>query len=144
MSSTSSRARVLVGLLLALSGCAHYVLNEPLPSVRTAPDYRFNPTTTGKNTNSLFVCLAFSGGGTRAAALAYGVLEKLRNTRIVWKGVEKSLLDEVDCISSISGGSFTAAYYGLFGERIFRDSRKEFLEVNVERALIRRTANPVN
>ena len=120
------------------------MVNEPLPSVRDSPDYRFNPTTIGKNTNSLFVCLTFSGGGTRAAALAYGVLEKLRNTRIVWKGVEKSLLDEVDCISSISGGSFTAAYYGLFGERIFQEFRDRFLVVDVEGALVRRAANPVN
>ena len=58
--------------------------------------------------------------------------------------MEKSLLDEVDCISSISGGSFTAAYYGLFGERIFRDFRPRFLDVNVERALAVRAANPLN
>jgi predicted acylesterase/phospholipase RssA len=72
------------------------------------------------------------------------VLEQLRNTRITWKGIEKSLLDEVDCISSISGGSFTAAYYGLFGERIFQDFRGRFLEENVQGALIRKLINPVN
>ncbi|MGH8616002.1 MAG: patatin-like phospholipase family protein [Gammaproteobacteria bacterium] len=60
------------------------------------------------------------------------------------EGVEKNLLDEVDCISSISGGSFTAAYYGLFRERIFTDFRPRFLDVDVEGELIRRAANPVN
>jgi predicted acylesterase/phospholipase RssA len=50
----------------------------------------------------------------------------------------------VDCISSISGGSFTAAYYGLFGERIFTDFRPRFLDVDVEDALIRRAVNPLN
>jgi hypothetical protein len=121
------------------------VVNDPLVAGRPAPDYRFERApATGKNTNSLFVCLAFSGGGTRAAALAYGVLEKLRQTRITWKGEEKSLLDEVDCISSISGGSFTAAYYGLFGARIFQEFRPRFLDVNVERALVARAANPLN
>ena len=80
------------------------MVNDPLVAGRPAPDYRFErAAAAGKNTNSLFVCLAFSGGGTRAAALAYGVLDKLRQTRITWKGEEKSLLDEVDCISSISG-----------------------------------------
>jgi predicted acylesterase/phospholipase RssA len=98
----------------------------------------------GNNTDSLFVCLAFSGGGTRAAALSYGVLEKLRSTRVTWEGVEKSLLEEVDCISSISGGSFTAAYYGLFGDRIFRDFRGAFLEADTQGALTRRLANPAN
>lgn len=145
MNSTSRGAYpVLLAVLLALAGCAHYVVNDPLPPARSEPGHRFNTTATGKNTNSLFICLVFSGGGTRAAALSYGVLEKLRDTRIVWKGVEKSLLDEVDCISSISGGSFTAAYYGLFRERIFTEFRSRFLDVHVEEALVRRAANLVN
>ena len=145
MSSTRRAGfRFLLAVCLALAGCAHYVVNDPLPAARTGPAYRFTEAETDKNTNSLFVCLIFSGGGTRAAALSYGVLEKLRATRIVWKGVEKSLLDEVDCISSISGGSFTAAYYGLFRERIFTEFRPRFLDVNVEEALALRAANPGN
>lgn len=72
------------------------------------------------------------------------MLEKLRATRITWKGVEKSLLEEVDCISSISGGSFTAAYYGLFGDRIFQEFRDKFLNVNIQRALLWRLFNPMN
>jgi NTE family protein len=147
LSSTSSRGLRALALvaLLAVASCAHWPLNDPRPEVRTGLPYRFESAeATGKNTNSLFVCLMFSGGGTRAAALSYGVLQRLRDTRIVWKGVEKSLLDEVDCISSISGGSFTAAYYGLFGERIFSDFRPRFLDVNVEAALAARAANPLN
>ena len=35
------------------------------------------------------------------------------------EGGTRSLLDEVDVISSVSGGSFTAAYYALEKERIF-------------------------
>ena len=145
MSSTSRRARAsLLALCLVLAGCAHYVVNDPLPAAWTGAGHRFDATDTASNTNSLFVCLVFTGGGTRAAALSYGVLDMLRNTRIVWKGVEKSLLQEVDCISSISGGSFTAAYYGLFGDRIFTDFRSRFLDVDVEDALIRRAVNPLN
>jgi NTE family protein len=146
LTSTSRRTRpLLAGALLILAGCAHWVVNDSLVAGRPAPDYRFErAVATGKNTNSLFVCLAFSGGGTRAAALSYAVLDKLRQTRITWKGEEKSLLDEVDCISSISGGSFTAAYYGLFGARIFEEFRPRFLDVNVEAALVARAANPLN
>jgi NTE family protein len=86
----------------------------------------------------------FSGGGTRAAALSYGVMEKLRDTQIVWQGVRKRLLDEVDCISSISGGSFTAAYYGLFGERIFSDFRPRFLERDIQGDLLGKALQPDN
>lgn len=131
-------------LFLVLPGCAHYVVNVEKQAVPTAKEYRFNLEASGGNSNSLFICLAFSGGGTRAAALSYGVLEKLRDTRIIWKGEEKSLLSEVDCISSISGGSFTAAYYGLFGERIFQDYRGRFLEADVQGSLFWRLFNPWN
>ena len=48
-------------------------------------------------------------------------------------------------ITSISGGSFTAAYYGLFGERIFSDYRARFLDRNIQGDLARRTfLNPLN
>jgi NTE family protein len=90
--------------------------------------------------------LTFSGGGTRAAALAYGVMERLRNTKIHWEGQERRLLDEVDVISSVSGGSFTAAYYGLFREELFDPEKfeKDFLYRNIQGELIASLFNPIN
>src|ERR1017187_5327204 len=69
--------------------------------------YRFENLAGGKEENKLFVCLAFSGGGTRAAALAYGAMLALHQTQIDWPRRGETLLNEVDCISSVSGGSFT-------------------------------------
>jgi NTE family protein len=108
------------------------------------PGYRYGNLAAGNNSDSLFVCLAFSGGGTRAAALAYGVMEELRATHIVWDGTHKTLLDEVDCISSVSGGSFTAAYYGLFKERLFTDFRSAMLEQNIQGQLLAKVLIPTN
>jgi NTE family protein len=89
--------------------------------------------------------LSFSGGGTRAAAFSYGVLEALRDTPVTIRGQEKRLLDEVSWISGVSGGSFTAAYYGLYGDRIFADFETRFLKKNVEGDLFRAILfNPVN
>lgn len=88
-----------------------------------------------ENRGELFVILTISGGGTRSAALGYGVMEGLRDTRIVWNGQERSLLDEVDVIAGVSGGAFPAAYYAAFGDRIFEDFEKRFLYRNVNRAL---------
>jgi predicted acylesterase/phospholipase RssA len=130
--------------LLSLAGCAHYPLNQPARDYSADSGYRFDKLTGGDNSDSLFVCLSFSGGGTRAAAMAYGALTKLRDTRIVWEGKTKRLLDEVDCISAISGGSFAAAYYGLFGDRLFRDFREKFLIRNVQKALKGQALNPAN
>jgi predicted acylesterase/phospholipase RssA len=135
--------RLLLGVVF-LTGCAHYPVNAPETHYDPAQGYRFSKNASGDNTNSLFLCLTFSGGGTRAAALSYGVLQKLRDVTITWKGTRKRLLDEVDCISSVSGGSFTAAYYGLFGERLFQDFRSRFLERNVQGELEGLAFNPVN
>jgi len=97
------------------------------------------PKTIPKSDRSeeLTVILTFSGGGTRAAALSYGVLKELRDTQIVINNKKRRLLDEVDLISSVSGGSFTSAYYGLFGDKIFRDYEKKFLKKRVQTDLIR-------
>lgn len=83
-------------------------------------------------TGDTLMILAFSGGGTRAAALSYGVLEELRDTRYQQDGQDVRLLDEVDRISSVSGGSFTSAYYGLFGDQIFDDFKEVFLYKDVQ------------
>jgi NTE family protein len=84
------------------------------------------------SSEELLLILSFSGGGTRAAAFAYGVLEELRATEVALDGRKRRLVDEVDIISGVSGGSFTAAYYGLFGERIFEDYEGRFLKKNVQ------------
>ena len=139
------RLALVLLLVLQLSGCAHYLLNEPSRSFNKQKGYRFELLQAGPgNTDKLFICLAFSGGGTRAAALAYGIMEELRKTRIKVDGLEKSLLDEVDVISSVSGGSFTAAYYGLFRKQLFQDFKTKFLERNIQGALVAKLFNPVN
>jgi NTE family protein len=136
---------VLLFLVVQLSACAHYPLNQQSYVFEKHAGYRFDNLQPGpRNSDALFICLTFSGGGTRAAALAYGVMEELRKTRIMVDSQEKSLLDEVDVISSVSGGSFTAAYYGLFQERLFADFRTKFLERNIQGALVARLFNPIN
>lgn len=133
---------------LALAGCAHRVENEPLAVYAGNEGYRFDPSNPGEhNTNSLFVCLTLSGGGTRAAAFSYGVLKALREKQITWprdSGRKVRLLDEVDVISSVSGGSFTAAYYGLFGDAVFTDFEQKFLYRNIQGELFWAVANPLN
>ena len=134
------------GVLLFLAGCHTIPLrNEPLARFDKDAGYRYQNTPCGKgNSDSLLVVLTFSGGGTRAAALSYGVLEKLRDTTIVWEGQERTLLDEVDVISSVSGGSLPAAYYGLFGDEIFEDFPDKVLYHSIQDGLIRRVLSPFN
>jgi NTE family protein len=87
------------------------------------------------------VALFFSGGGTRAAAFSYGVLRELAATPV--PGAHR-LLDDVTTINAVSGGSFTAAYYCLYGDRIFADFENDFLKRNVQGTLFRRCLSPCN
>ena len=131
---------------LLVSGCASYgvVDNLPLKAVGADDGYSIRSGGgSGWGSGEVALMLAFSGGGTRAAALAYGVLEELRDTTIVIDGSPRRLLDETDIISSVSGGSFTSAYYGLYGDRMFEDYEDVFLRRNVQGQLIRGLLNPL-
>lgn len=133
-------ALVWVALLL-MAGCAtnaHYTVNTPLERKPGAAGYYPSNLTAGDNSQSLTINLALSGGGTRAAALAYGVLQALARQSITWEGQTKRLLDEVDYITSVSGGSVTAAYYALFRERLFTDFEQRFLRRDAQSDIINR------
>lgn len=136
---------LLLALALVLTSCAHSGLrNEPL--ARWTPDagYPTRLQISGDRSGELLLFVAFSGGGTRAAAFSYGVLEQLRDTPIVISGRRRRLLDEVDMISGVSGGSFPAAYYALYGDWIFRDFESRFLKNDVQGALVERFFSPAN
>lgn len=136
---------VSILFLFFVSGCAHYPVNEPLKEYRPDAGYRAKNMRVSERSDEMLFFVTFSGGGTRAAAFSYGVLEDLAQRTVTLKGRTRRLLDEVDTISSVSGGSFTAGYYGLFGERIFQDFEPGFLKKNVQGELVARTFfNPVN
>ena len=133
-------------LILTLAGCAtsSHITNTPITEVKPVDFTQIPAGRKAQRSSEIGLAVAFSGGGTRAAAFSYGVLKKLRDTRYMNNGKESRLIDEIDFISSVSGGSFTAAYYGLYGDRIFEDYEQVFLRRNVQNALIRSLFNPLN
>jgi NTE family protein len=143
--SRNLRFIVLFALCLQLlSACASYgtISNQPVTDVGPSARYAIDHAVHSGRSNEVIMVLAFSGGGTRAAALAYGVLEALRDTTINLDGQSRRLLDEVDAISSVSGGSFTAAYYGLHGDGIFTDFEDNFLHSDVAGELVHGLFDP--
>ncbi|MEN2751435.1 patatin-like phospholipase family protein [Psychrobacter sp. FBL11] len=131
---------IIVLIFVSMTSCTPRVWNTSIIGTDN-PSYNFK-NNLPSNSDDVFVVLAFSGGGTRAAALSYGVLEKLRDTPVMINDVERRLLDEVDVISSVSGGSYTAAYYGLFGDEIFERFAPEFLYEDWQSRLMRLAIRP--
>lgn len=115
-----SQMRVVPLLLavLVFQGCAAFAytnirLATPAsgPSMNAAPQASFKivrrPT---KTKDRVLVLLALSGGGSRAAYFSARTMLAL--TRIPGpQGTPIDVLNEVDLISSVSGGSLAAAYY---------------------------------
>ena len=120
---------------VALGGCAtiqNAPINLPLPAdVSVIDPSRSVPT----NGDDLLIGLAFSGGGTRAAAFSFGVLAALDQTETGPAGRNSSLLERVDYMSGVSGGAVTAAYFGLRGRDALSDFRERFLLRDAEESL---------
>jgi len=132
-------------IALAISGCANLTaVDKPLSHWTSEMNRRLGERIAGDRSPELLVLVAFSGGGTRAATFSYGVLKALAATEITTANGRRSILHEIDVISSVSGGSFTSVYYGLYGDRIFEEFEERFLRKNVEGALIAQMFNPIN
>jgi len=132
---------VLALLAGALVGCAHAPRNVPLARHDSSAGYRFQTNPGPSDGSGLMIALFFSGGGTRAAAFSYGVLRELAATQV--PGAHR-MLDEVTTINAVSGGSFTAAYYCLYGDKIFTGFENDFLKRDVQSALLSRWFSPAN
>jgi hypothetical protein len=97
--------------------------NEPLPqNAQGMPvysgGYALVPMLHHPQGEIVFI-MAFSGGGERSAAFAHGVLRGLRQIPVVEDGRTRSLLDELDYVGAVSGGSFPAMHYGLYRDKSF-------------------------
>jgi predicted acylesterase/phospholipase RssA len=135
MSGLSLRCALLP--LLLLVGCAPWNLpqNQPLQGENAA---LVDPVTIGDG--ELYIGLAFSGGGMRATAFAYGMLEELR---AAGAGGPNGLLDEVRLVSGVSGGSVMAAQFGLRGPDGLTGFRERYLITNAETYMVTSGLNPL-
>lgn len=87
--------------------------------------------------DDVLVVMMFSGGGTRAAAFGYGVLEILNQQPVYIGGKQARLLDRVDLVYGVSGGSVLAAHFGLNGSDTVPQFERRFLNQNLQKVLAR-------
>lgn len=123
---------IVAAINAALLGCVS-VYNLPVNVPLDGASINQLTTSSEDKAEDVVLGLSFSGGGTRAAAFAFGVLSELHNLPV--RGARGSMLDRVDFVSGVSGGSVTAAYYGLKKERALDDFRERFLLQNAEEGL---------
>ena len=126
-------------LLLTIGGCgaATQYPNQPLAAGASNPAGQpldIPPTRPA-------IVMSFSGGGSRAAALALFVLQELRRHSDGEPG--RTLLDDVVVVSSVSGGSVTAAQFGLFGAAGLDRLVPDFLALHNMATLEWQAASPV-
>ena len=133
--------RILATLwcVLALTGCAVSVHN---PSSNLALSHGASaPVGPARNiAGQNLLALSFSGGGMRAAAFSFGVLQALEAS----SGPADDLLDDLTMISSVSGGSLTAAYYGLHGRQTLTRFRDQVLLRDMEASMRLSAFAPAN
>ena len=130
-----------------LSACS-LVKYQPVAGIDTVDlkrGYRFETSRLQRNDeDDTLIVLMFSGGGTRAAALGYGVLEQLHKQQITIDGKKQSLMSNVDVVVGVSGGSVLAAYFALKGEETIPLFYKRFLHQNFQRQVVKQAFSMSN
>jgi len=134
--------KILVSLLIlsCFTACAPYIENYPLNENTVNQERRVLGI---KDKNRPTIVVAVSGGGSRASALGWTVLQELRRFNYSYGGHTHALVDDVDVISSVSGGSVIAAYYGLYGPERLDAFKTEFLEPDNMQTLGMDAVNPL-
>ncbi|WP_425258811.1 patatin-like phospholipase family protein [Rubrivivax sp. RP6-9] len=140
-------AGLAAAVLLAAAGAgcssAHYLVNAPQrDSAAPAAGYSLRHLEAVNNTDSLLVVLTLSGGGYRAAALAHAVMALMAETPLSWDGHDTTLLQELDLISAVSGGSLAAAFYAAEPERFVTEFPDRVLATDLQAALVQHTLSP--
>ncbi len=107
--------------------------NQPLPA--SVSKFIDNDRGLAGDDEELFVALAFSGGGMRAAAFSYGILSEFDRIQIGRRNSPTRLIDHVDFVSGVSGGAITAAYFGLNGRAALANFPEHFLLRDAEESL---------
>lgn len=135
----------LSGVFL-LSACT-LVQFRPLQTIQhidKEQGYRLEKALSRRAQDDTFMILMFSGGGTRAAALGYGVLEALKKQPVRVSGKATNLMDNVDMVYGVSGGSVLAAYFSLYGAETVPSFEHLFLKQNFQKQFAKQVFSLAN
>jgi len=126
-------------LVAAIAGCSYPTRNQESLVISETSGYRWSNLEPGSLEDTLVIVTA-SGGGTRATALTLSVLRGL-DRLILADG--RTLAQEIDILSSVSGGSVAAAYFALKGRDGFNALEQDFIRQDGIKAILTAGLNPI-
>lgn len=136
------RAAGVLGLCLAImvvTGCDYPLRNVVATRVVEGEGYRLDALAADSLPDTLVIVTA-SGGGTRATALALSVLKGLDAVKLP-NG--HTLAEEIDVLSTVSGGSVAGGYFALTGPTGLKILETQFVRRDGIAALLLDGANPL-
>jgi NTE family protein len=116
----------LLPVCLLVSSCALSIENLPVNQRLDLSKYGpgdVRPAPVRNIVSENVIALSFSGGGFRASAFSFGALKAIEKLQEQHVGI----VDDITFITSVSGGSLTAAYYGVNGKSSLSTFRENVL-----------------
>ena len=139
---------LLLPLLLGACSALQYQPLRSIDHINPEEGYRLQTAAQHKymanKDDDVLMILMFSGGGTRAAAFGYGVLEEMNRQQVRIGNKTGGLAEHVDLVYGISGGSVLAAYYGLHGPAVIPEFERRFLSQNFQKVLMQQVFSVSN
>ena len=131
--------RTLLASSMALLTACHSILYQSaktLSQIDPEKGYRLEKTMQQALEKENLVIVTFSGGGSRAVSLGYGVLEQFQQATVRPTERGDTLLQNIDVVYGVSGGSVLAAYLALEGQETIPKFKEFFLKKNFQKKVI--------
>ena len=131
--------RTLLASSMVLLTACHSILYQSaktLSQIDPEKGYRLEKTMQQALEKENLVIVTFSGGGSRAVSLGYGVLEQFQQATIRPTERGDTLLQNIDVVYGVSGGSVLAAYLALEGQETIPKFKEFFLKKDFQKKVI--------
>ena len=131
--------RTLLASSMVLLTACHSILYQPaktLSQIDPEKGYRLEKTMQQALEKENLVIVTFSGGGSRAVSLGYGVLEQFQQATVRPTERGDTLLQNIDVVYGVSGGSVLAAYLALEGQETIPKFKEFFLKKDFQKKVI--------
>ena len=123
-------------MLLAACNSITYHPTKTIEQIDPQKGYRLENAMQQALQKENLVIVTFSGGGSRVASLGYGILEQFQHAALRPTEKGSTLLQNIDIVYVVSGGTVLAAYFALEEQDIIPKFNNFFLKKNFQKKVI--------